>query len=164
MVNTRYLLPCDCGQKIAVETSQAGQRIRCQCGVTHEVPTLRKIVALEPLAPESAASNAKTWGTKQRIALLGASVLVIGLGLMVVLMIQRPVMPAHPDPQNLSPLESLKVWEQLLMGPDTSRLPPQLVYRMQLAAWWRWLALDGVLVLAGFITMAIAMVVPARAK
>jgi hypothetical protein len=160
IVNTRYLLPCRCGRKITVETSQAGQQICCQCGVTQEVPTLRKIVALESVEAEADSTNATTWGTKQKIALLAAAVLVIAVALMAVMVIQRPTLPRRPDLQTLSPLESLKLWEQLLVGPDTSRLPPQQEYRAEIAGWWRWVALDGALAMAGLITMAVALLLP----
>jgi hypothetical protein len=164
IVNTRYLLPCRCGRKITVETSQAGQQIRCQCGVNQEVPTLRKISALESVEPESDSSNATTWGTKQKIVLLAAAVLVIALALMALLVIERPTLPSPPDPQTLRPLESLKLWEQLLAGPDISRLPPQLMYRAEIAGWWRWVALDGALAMAGLISIAVALLLPTGAS
>jgi hypothetical protein len=79
---------------------------------------------------------------------------------MAVMVIQRPTLPRRPDLQTLSPLESLKLWEQLLVGPDTSRLPPQQEYRAEIAGWWRWVALDGALAMAGLITMAVALLLP----
>ncbi len=161
LVSTQYLLPCRCGRKIPIETTQAGQPVRCQCGLTQEVPTLRKIVALDRLGPAlGAASQAKSWGTRQRVTLLGATILVVALGLMVVLVIQHPTMPSYPDPQQLSPLESLKFWEQMLYGPDISWLPPIQLYQAKRAAWWRWFDLDVVLALAGLITMAASLAVP----
>ena len=51
-MQTRYLLPCSCGQKIAIEPRQAGQSIRCPCGNSVEAPTMLKMTALEPAEPE----------------------------------------------------------------------------------------------------------------
>jgi hypothetical protein len=36
-----YLLPCRCGQSVAVSTSMAGESVRCACGAELQVPTLR---------------------------------------------------------------------------------------------------------------------------
>jgi hypothetical protein len=49
----KYLLPCQCGQQSAVDTSQAGQRIVCGCGNTLDVPTIRGLRQLPPAATES---------------------------------------------------------------------------------------------------------------
>jgi hypothetical protein len=160
-VATRYLLPCRCGEKTAIETSQAGQQVRCRCGAALEVPTLRKIMAMEPLEPGPGAATATAWGTRERVALLGVTGLVLALALVVVLMFQRPTMPRYPDPQSLTPAQSLILWQQLQqIGPDIGGLPPQVEYRTQIASWWRWLILDGVLAGAGLITLAIALLLP----
>jgi hypothetical protein len=50
----KHLLPCSCGQSIAIDTSQAGQRVTCgACGKSQDAPTFRGIKAL-PLAEEKA--------------------------------------------------------------------------------------------------------------
>ncbi|MCA9206015.1 MAG: hypothetical protein KDA59_23340 [Planctomycetales bacterium] len=44
---TKYLLPCECGEAIPLEVSQAGQTVRCEaCGKSQEAPSMRGIRAL----------------------------------------------------------------------------------------------------------------------
>ena len=42
-----FLLPCACGQKVRVGKAQAGQAVRCACGKSLSVPTLRGMRELE---------------------------------------------------------------------------------------------------------------------
>ncbi len=64
-----YLLPCSCGKKIAIQKSQAGQEVACECGKTLQVPTLRGLNELElvqestakPGAKRGASSGSRTW-------------------------------------------------------------------------------------------------------
>jgi hypothetical protein len=48
---TKYLLTCECGEKLPVEVAQAGQQVRCECGRSVAVPALRAIRKL-PQAEE----------------------------------------------------------------------------------------------------------------
>lgn len=43
-----YYVPCECGKKLIIQKSQAGQEIPCECGKRVAVPTLRGFAALEP--------------------------------------------------------------------------------------------------------------------
>ena len=54
----QYLLPCQCGQKLPVDASQAGLRVRCACGAEPQVPTLRGLAALERATATSSAATA----------------------------------------------------------------------------------------------------------
>ncbi len=47
----QYLLTCECGHKLAVTKSQAGQSVVCECGKQVAVPTLRAMTEL-PLVSE----------------------------------------------------------------------------------------------------------------
>lgn len=40
---TKYLLTCECGEKLPIEVAQAGQQVRCDCGRSIAVPALRAI-------------------------------------------------------------------------------------------------------------------------
>jgi len=51
---SKYLLPCECGASVPIETSQAGQSVPCACGRTLEIPSLRAIRALETTLPDAA--------------------------------------------------------------------------------------------------------------
>lgn len=48
----QYLLTCECGRKLTVTKSQAGQSVSCECGKQVAVPTLRAMTEL-PLASEN---------------------------------------------------------------------------------------------------------------
>jgi hypothetical protein len=45
---TSYLLGCDCGKLVQVDTRQAGTQIICQCGAQIRVPALRQLRELPP--------------------------------------------------------------------------------------------------------------------
>lgn len=51
-----YLLSCGCGRKIPVSRSQAGQELKCECGESLQIPTLRGFASL-PVAPAQTLSS-----------------------------------------------------------------------------------------------------------
>jgi len=61
-----YLLSCECGKTVPVETRQAGERVSCECGATLEVPTLRKLRHLPTAAPV-AEMSAASWSPRRGI-------------------------------------------------------------------------------------------------
>ncbi len=63
---TRYLLDCDCGNKVPVEIGQAGGRITCSCGAQLDVPPLRKLRHLPPVVVEEH-RPAPRWGVRQGV-------------------------------------------------------------------------------------------------
>ena len=77
---TNYLLPCQCGKKTEVDSSQAGLSVRCQCGTELAVPTMRGLASLERVetAPRAAAPPlAAAWGPRQGMIFFGSTVLVV---------------------------------------------------------------------------------------
>ncbi len=77
-VKARYLLPCSCGAKIAVEPRQAGQTVHCACGKSLTVPTMLEMAKLERAeAAEDRAQgkNPPAWGVPQILIVLG----IVGL-------------------------------------------------------------------------------------
>jgi hypothetical protein len=94
----KYLLPCNCGQKAEVDSSQAGLTIQCGCGAALEVPTMRglsQLQVVEAASPSETAGSA--WGPGQGLIFLG---IVIGLGglLALGLVLQtRPQWRVHPE-------------------------------------------------------------------
>ncbi len=81
---TQYLLPCpSCGEKVPVETSQAGERVRCACGAELDVPSMRGLrqleVAAEPNSATSRPSAERNWGPRQGLILAGSLILLFGL-------------------------------------------------------------------------------------
>src|SRR5262249_19447517 len=68
----KYLLPCPaCNSRLPVETGQAGQMIRCSCGNSVEVPSIRALRTLEPLADER--PTAASWTRRKGSLFLGAA-------------------------------------------------------------------------------------------
>lgn len=80
----KYLLPCECGESVLVETRQAGETITCKCGLSLDVPTMRAIRELEVHeSGEPATTKPKAeWSPLRGIAFGGGVILIlIGLGL-----------------------------------------------------------------------------------
>jgi hypothetical protein len=67
----KYLLPCSCGRQVLIETTQAGERIRCECGAELEVPTLLEIARLERKAEGTVSTEQGNWGGRQRMLFVG---------------------------------------------------------------------------------------------
>jgi hypothetical protein len=72
----KYLLPCKCGNAIAIETSQAGQQIVCSCGAQLEVPTLGAIRGLQPAPTTAPTKPATEWNASQGMLFAGALILM----------------------------------------------------------------------------------------
>lgn len=122
---TKYLLPCSCGEKIAIETSQAGQTVRCSCGKTVEAPTMQGIRRLEPSLDESAeaARPSSYGGTAVGTALIGLMIFLAGAGYTAWKHTQRPYLV---DVDYMSPWDTWLMWQSLRDGvrlPEYSESP-----------------------------------------
>lgn len=77
---THYLLPCQCGKKTEIDSSQSGLTVRCSCGTGLTVPPMRGLSVLERVeaAPREVISEpAPSWGAGQAVMFLGSTILVI---------------------------------------------------------------------------------------
>lgn len=75
---SQYLLPCTCGAELPVSKSQAGMSLQCpKCGVSVEVPTIRKLSALATATPE--AKRAKVSRAFNWLGPLAAVSLLVGI-------------------------------------------------------------------------------------
>ncbi len=72
-MSQKFALKCTCGATIPVEIRQAGESISCQCGVTLEIPKLRDLRQLEPVAEQTVARPRAGW------SMLQGSLFVVGL-------------------------------------------------------------------------------------
>lgn len=61
-MKTVYLIPCNCGQKVSVDASQAGARVACACGQQLVVPTFRGLKQLESVVVADAVTDRKKTG------------------------------------------------------------------------------------------------------
>lgn len=69
----QYLMPCDCGAKITVTASQAGDQLVCECGKNLDVPSFTDLRHLEPTADPTDRTDHKrrTWTHLQALLFTG---------------------------------------------------------------------------------------------
>jgi hypothetical protein len=63
---SKYLVECNCGNKLPVEMGQAGGRVACTCGNIVDVPPLRKLRHLPTVDTEVARPTA-TWNARKGV-------------------------------------------------------------------------------------------------
>lgn len=158
MANTKYLLPCSCGQEIPVELAQAGQEVRCVCGTVLEVPTLQGLRALKRAPVEMPAGPRSTWGLRQQLLLVGAMITVASLVVAGYFHVNRPRMI---DLNTVSPMHSWVVWQELRLG-VRFHSPEIDQYNAIVAAHSRWMGVVGAFAALGLLTMASSLLVPKK--
>jgi hypothetical protein len=72
---SKYLVECNCGNKLPVDIGQAGGRVTCTCGNLVDVPPLRQLRHLPPAALEKERPTA-SWNARKGV--ITASLLLIG--------------------------------------------------------------------------------------
>jgi hypothetical protein len=122
----RYLLPCECGRKLPVATSQAGDTLTCECGRSLTAPKLRDLRQLEPTTDAEPAKRRRlTWSHSQGILFSAGLVLVLLTGLvLLVTTYQRSFLYTEKpgiDPAQLdqylaeidrnTPVQNFEVWQ-----------------------------------------------------
>lgn len=117
----QYLLECDCGQQLSVGVRQAGQAVRCGCGNTIGVPSLRDLRRL-PLAHRGEGQESTAWSQAQGFTFVtGSIVATIAVGvfcyyLTARLRFEAPVSPfdrflEQKDLNSLTPEDSWLIWQ-----------------------------------------------------
>jgi hypothetical protein len=117
-VATEYLVPCQCGQTVPVQTRQAGQTVHCACGRTLVVPTIRELSRLEQRqgAPDVSAAP---WSTRSAMLSLGLLITLLGVGLTGYLYWKMPrIDPVAKgrEVENMSPYETWQWWRYYNSG------------------------------------------------
>jgi hypothetical protein len=118
-----FQLSCDCGHRVSVTASQAGQTVRCPCGAQLEVPTLRGLQALPPADATAADKGRASWENRQRVifslTLISLSALLLG----GYLWMNVPVAPRQATPEQIkeifaagTPSEVYGVFQELQNG------------------------------------------------
>ena len=76
-----YLLSCSCGQQTRVSSVQAGETVRCACGLPLPVPSMRELRSLPPAADDQAGKprTAVAWEDRHRVAFLLVLVAIAAL-------------------------------------------------------------------------------------
>ena len=158
-MKVRYILPCSCGEKHLVETAQAGERIRCRCGKELQAPTLLAMKRL-PQAEQGDDRDSrprKPWGAQQRLLLIGAVVVILGLGLSA--FVHYRFYPRLRDLDDFRPIETVVLWSQLRM-PLSVHNPAERAYDEAYRAYRRWLNLTLAITVIGGLIMTSAFLIP----
>lgn len=141
----RYLLPCECGRKVPVAATQAGETVVCECGRSHVAPKLRELRQLESHQEAETAPRRAGWSTRQGVLfVVGALLLIVaGLALGWTAFLRQGLVTEKPeiDPawienyvselDEKSPVEMLEVWEHEILEHGLERMgdPAYLVHR-----------------------------------
>jgi len=108
---SRFLLPCECGQKLQVTAAQAGEDLPCSCVRTVAVPTLRGMQSLERLESDAPPAAARQWSFRAGLGFFGLSIALVALLLVGLIHVVGPKWPTFPvddsDPVDLSSPESI---------------------------------------------------------
>jgi hypothetical protein len=82
----RFLLPCDCGKKLIVDATQAGEQLSCECGASLAVPTLRGLESLERLdEPAEASASSRRPSSAHPSRMLGSDLAFAGFLFLLIL-------------------------------------------------------------------------------
>jgi hypothetical protein len=112
----KYLVTCECGRQLAVEAGQAGETLRCDCGATIAVPTLRQLREL-PIEGEEPVARTRTWEARHGAMTVLLIVAVASLAVAAVKWRNRPAEPVfnpvswtdHTD-RGISELTPVAAW------------------------------------------------------
>ncbi|MDZ7618867.1 MAG: hypothetical protein U1E05_17825, partial [Patescibacteria group bacterium] len=128
----RYLLPCSCGQKLALSLRQAGESITCPCGNVLEVPSLNQIKALEEAAPQAepaaAAALARkrsAWSGRKAGFFLGIVLLCMSIPWAGWLELSKPrLIPVD----RMTAMQTWGLWQELRTGANRYPSPQARMY------------------------------------
>ncbi len=156
-MSSQYLLPCSCGRRLPVDLSQAGNLIRCECGEQQEVPTLLRLKQLEPAGSNQASrigSQESSWGTRHRIAFVGALACLAGLILAIGSFATRPRII---DVAEYPPIATLQLWESLKQGIDLPPAPLEVALFSRIHWHHRWTLAGLVVAVVGAAAMIVSL-------
>ncbi len=137
-----YLLPCRCGQKLAVSPRQAGGTITCPCGTAMEVPPLNRLRTLEPVSPAAelparagALRKRTAWESRQAGLFFGVVLLCVGLPWAGWLEFSKPrLVPI----ERMVPLQTWGLWQELRIGANRYPSPQARAYAEALSQNRNW--------------------------
>jgi hypothetical protein len=172
---THYLLPCQCGKKTEIDSSQAGLTVRCACGSELAVPAMRGLAGLERVerAPTpSQAQPASMWGPRQGMMFLGAAVVVAAalVALYFWLMLPEPV-TLLPDYQalnrnNVKQLtleQTIDRWHELRFGIESPMEESKLDNYDRYVEWvMQWITVCGGVAGIGCLLIVVGLFIPSK--
>ena len=150
-MTTKYLLPCTCGEKTAVESTQAGQILRCSCGNTLEVPTLQGIRRLEQCVDgtDQSGTSSSNRGAVIGAALVGLIIALGGAGFTGWTYTRQPVLI---DIDYMTPWDTWLMWHSLREGvrmPEYANSP----FLMAKKEYHQYMTVGIVITVIGILTM-----------
>jgi hypothetical protein len=172
----QYLLPCSCGQKMRVAAAQAGGQLKCGCGKSLSVPTLRGLRELELAPPETPARKRPGWSPVHG-ALFASGLLVAATGLALVtyslwrytqlassgLSADRSgdvVKFESANIDKLTPLQMLNAWSELKEeGLGEKQTPIWVVAKEKIRGYQFWMTCGGGAFVAGVLLSVTALFV-----
>ncbi len=117
---SQFLLPCACGRRLAIAASQAGQRLRCECGRELDGPTLRELNRLDRVETQPSSAPAAGWTGRQGLIFLGAAIAALALAAFAWLEIRHPPSRESAMPKTnvdlLTPAQAWAYWEVFALG------------------------------------------------
>jgi hypothetical protein len=170
VMSSQYLLPCSCGQKVAISPSQAGGQVSCSCGKSLAIPTLRGIRELEA-APERRERPAATWSKLQGAFFAGGMFLATIGALLVALYLYQYarigglavdrsdefIRGGAAQIDALGPAQLLEVWthEVLEEGLGDPEPPYWVTAKEKVAQFFWWMKFGGAMVAVGLTVAAV---------
>jgi hypothetical protein len=153
----QYLLPCStCDKKHPIEPRQAGQQISCVCGAVLEVPSLRGIRQLTPVAASQVRRKQSRWSLLRGLIFVGGLValvlgLVIGgyggrvwLGLDTSEPLPENLTAAYASIERMTPDQTLVLWQEEIRNHGLGRYQvPSYVVARSIARFHGFVAIGG---------------------
>lgn len=138
----KYLLPCErCGEKMAIDASQAGRQIDCQCGAKLEVPSFRAVRELEQF-DEPQVKRRRSWNPLRGVSFALGMVLVAigllaaaggGIGWAMIDTTEPPAEDLEPILASINPIGPSNTWDIWVDMRDNGLgpyyVPPHVVAR-----------------------------------
>lgn len=176
-MSEQFLLPCSCGQKTRITTAQAGAQVRCVCGQSLSVPTLRGIRQLENAPPEAAAKRSGTWSPIHgALFASGLAIASIGIVFLAYFGLKYIQLGGHPITRDitdlvvkaeqeridrLTPTDALAEWkENVNDGLGQREEPPWVRANRVMAGYKSYIRASVAALIAGAILSIAALVLP----
>lgn len=138
MSNATYYLPCSCGARSIVDSSQCGRSIACQCGRTLEVPPLRELRRLAPAEARPVLPAGGGWNPARGLALVAVIPLVAAVAFgLYTYRSPPPEPPPYPSLEGKGPRDVFyQDWFPLVeRGIDDSFVPAVQSYVESVDRW-----------------------------
>ncbi len=174
----RYLLPCDkCGEKTAIDASQAGRQIVCQCGASLVVPSFRAIRALETIRETPSPTRRRRSWNPVRGATFAFGMVTIVVGILLAAVAgfawyetdttEWPGLDlsgAEAEMDKLSATNVLEIWTEMREHGLGPYITPGHIVAQQWVDRYRWVLIVGLLIVAIGVALCAGPVIASRIR